>query len=187
VSSREPPDAETILLEVGKPLEFILGDFGYPTDPVSTSRFVATYRRHFAEHMSDHTRLYPQVRETLALLRESRVRLAVVTTKHQVQAELSLRASRLADSFDYVQGWSDGRKHKPDPEPVESTLAALGVEAASALMVGDSEQDILAARAARVASCAVTYGFRPVLLLRSFRPDFMISRIDDLPAIVIDS
>jgi 2-phosphoglycolate phosphatase len=186
VDAREPPDRDAILIETGKPLETIYANLGYPPDSALTQRFITAYREHFAVHMSDHTRPYPQARETLATLRQAGVRLAVVTTKLQAQAELAVRAGGLDSFFDYVHGWSEGRRHKPDPEPVLDALAALGAEPGQALMVGDSEQDVLAARAAGVDSCAVTYGFRPPVLLRFLRPDFMISRLDDLIAVVLN-
>jgi len=185
VDPREPPDDDTILLEVGKPLETILRELGYPADENTAGRFVDTYRRVFAARLeSAPPRLYPHVPETLGLLREAGVRLAVVTTKHQVQAELTVRAAGLAHRFDYVHGWAEGRRHKPDPEPVLVALRALGAQKDDAIMVGDTEQDILAAHAAGVTSCAVTYGFRPVLLLRTLRPDFIVSRFDDIGPIV---
>jgi phosphoglycolate phosphatase-like HAD superfamily hydrolase len=52
-------------------------------------------------------------------------------------------------------------------------------------MVGDTELDIESAKAARVATCAVAYGFRPTWFLRSLRPDFMVSRAVDIVPIVV--
>jgi pyrophosphatase PpaX len=79
----------------------------------------------------------------------------------------------------------EGRQHKPHPEPVLAALSRLGAKSGEGLMVGDSELDIEAGRAAGVATCAVTYGFRPVWLLRELRPDFLISNIRDLVPIVV--
>ena len=184
VDPREPPDADTILMEVGKPLEVILKELCYPHDPQSTDLFVKTYRDHFAEHFNEHTTLFPDAREVLDALRLARVRLALVTTKHQVQADFTARELGLANRFEYIHGWKEGRKHKPDPEPLLVAAGELGVSPAEALMVGDSEQDILAAKAAGIDACAVTYGFRPLLMLRTLRPDYLIPRLPDLLPIV---
>ncbi len=185
VDSAQPPDPETIILEVGKPLETILQELHYPADPASTRRFVDSYRGYFAEHYSQHTRPYPGAKQILERLRSVGARLALVTTKHQSQAELVAQGAGLAGYFDYIHGWLEGRQHKPDPEPVVTAMRQLGVEPHQSLMVGDSEQDILAAKAAGVASCAVTYGFRPALFLKSLHPDFLISRLTDLIPIVV--
>jgi len=183
---REPPDGPDILALVGKPLETILRELRYPTDEVSTAGFVNTYRAHYAAHFNDHTRLYPGVDELLDYLKVSGARLALVTTKHQTQADFTAGAFGLSRHFDYVHGWQEGRQHKPHPEPVLAALDRLGVRPEAAIMVGDSEQDIEAARAAGVATCAVTYGFRPAWFLQSFHPDFLVTRPVDIAPIVVE-
>ena len=185
VDPRDPPDSDTILMEVGKPLEVILREVGYPTDKQSTATFVDEYRRHFIANFKNHTKVFPNTREVLDMLRQVSVRLALVTTKHQVQADSIVAALGLADFFDYVHGWQEGRKHKPDPEPYLTAAERLGVFPAEALVVGDTEQDVVAAQAAGMTSCAVTWGFRPLLMLKALRPDFIISRVTDLVPMVV--
>jgi 2-phosphoglycolate phosphatase len=184
---REVPDGDDILIQVGKPLEVILRELQYPHDPASTTKFVDTYRAHYAEHFNEHTKLYPGVTETLESLRRAGARLALVTTKHQVQADFTAKESGLLQYFDYVHGWQEGREHKPHPEPVLTALARLGAEPGQAIMVGDSEMDIEAGKAAGTATCGVTHGFRPVWFLRSLAPDYLLSSIVDLLPIVIES
>ncbi len=182
---REPPEENDILVQVGKPLEVILRELGYPADDARTRRFVDVYRAHYALHFNEHTRLYPGVQEVLEFLKMSGVKLALVTTKHQAQADFTVGAFGLAGYFDYVHGWQEGREHKPHPEPVLTALGRLGVEAGAAIMVGDSELDMESAKAAGVATCAVTYGFRPAWFLRSLRPDFLVTRATDIVPIVV--
>lgn len=184
VDGREPPDRDTILMEVGKPLEVILRELGYPNGPEDARRFADSYREHFAANCGREAGLFPYVAEVLDALREAGARLAIVTTKHQEQAELTVARLGIADRFDYVRGWLEGRKHKPDPEPFLDAAARLGVEPGEALVVGDTEQDILAAQAGGMTSVAVTWGFRPLLMLKALRPDFIISRPTDLLGIV---
>jgi pyrophosphatase PpaX len=170
---------------VGKPLEIILRELGYPAEGASATRFVDTYRAHYAEHFDDHTKLYPGVEEMLGRLAAAGVRLALVTTKHQAQADFTVGAFGLSRYFDYVHGWQEGRQHKPHPDPVLTALARLGVQPGGAIMVGDSELDMESAKAAGVATCAVAYGFRPAWFLRSYRPDFLVSRASDIVPIVV--
>jgi pyrophosphatase PpaX len=184
--SRLVPDAEDILVQVGKPLEVILRELGYPDDPKTTGSFVDTYRARYAEHFDDNTKLYPGVEKTLEFLRGAGVRTALVTTKHQAQADFTVKTYGLEKHFDYIHGWLEGRQHKPHPEPVQTALNRLGVAPEDAVMVGDSEMDIESARAAGAAICAVSYGFRPLWFLHSFKPDYLISRITDLVPIVVE-
>ena len=184
-SGHDLPTDDEILVLVGLPLESIVRELGYPADKESARRFADNYRVYYAEHYNDNTRVYPGTRELLEKLRGAGVKVALVTTKHQTQAELTLAGTGLAGYFDYVHGWLDGRKHKPDPEPVLAALTRLQVQPGAAIMVGDSELDIQSAKAAGVDTCAVTYGFRPAWFLRSFHPDFLVARATDIAPIVI--
>jgi len=65
------------------------------------------------------------------------------------------------------------RQPKPDPEPVLLAMALLGVSCEHSLMVGDTRNDILAARAANVPVIAVTGGFDPPSRLRG--ADFVVA------------
>ncbi|MBM3322270.1 HAD-IA family hydrolase [candidate division WOR-3 bacterium] len=185
IGQRDLPDGDDILALVGLPLETILSRLGYRAGPAHEAAFVAAYRAHFARHFREATRTYPYVSEVLGLLKQAGVRLAVVTTKHQTQAEFVTEGCGLAGFFDYIHGYQDGRKHKPDPEPIVTALRRIGVSRRDALMVGDTELDIEAGRAAGTATCAVTYGYRPAALLRQQRPDFMLADVRDLVAVVL--
>jgi len=186
-TDRNLPADEDILVLVGLPLESVVRELGYPADKESTRRFAEVYRAFYSQHYNDKTRVYPGVKELLEVLRAAAVKLALVTTKHQIQAEFTLAGMGLACYFDYVHGWLEGRKHKPDPEPVVASLARLGVEPGAAIMVGDSELDVQSAKAAGVDTCAVTYGFRPAWFLKSFHPDFLVAHPADIAPIVIAS
>jgi HAD superfamily hydrolase (TIGR01509 family) len=184
-AGRDLPADDDILVLVGLPLESIVRQLGYPADTESTRRFVDVYRAYYAEHYNDNTKVYPGIRGLLEMLRGAGAKLALVTTKHQKQAEFTLAGTGLASYFDYVHGWLEGRKHKPDPEPVLASMNRLDAQPGSTIMVGDSELDIQSARAAGVDTCAVTYGFRPAWFLRSFHPDFLVARPADVAPVII--
>ena len=184
---RDLPDGEDILVQVGKPLEVIVRELGYRAGEDDARRFADVYRANYAERFNEHTKPYPGVEELLGRLKAAGVKLALVTTKHQTQADYTLEAFGLARHFDYVHGWQEGREHKPHLEPVLTTLNRLGVQPGEAIMVGDSELDIESAKAAGAATCAVTYGFRPAWFLRSFHPDFLVSRAADIGPIGVST
>jgi pyrophosphatase PpaX len=185
LDGRDPPDAADILALVGSPLEKFPPALGYPSDPASLSLFADTYRTYYAEHFNDHTGMYPGIEQMLSELKGAGARLALVTTKHQAQADFTARECGLLAWLDHVHGWREDRKHKPDPEPVRLALAALGGAAGQALMVGDSELDIEAGRSAGVATCAVSWGFRPAWLLKEYRPDYLVGAARDIVDIVL--
>ena len=178
-------DSEAIGPLIGKPLKDYPRLLGYQITPEQNADFVQAYRTYYAEHMNDNTRLYPGVRETLETFKQRSLKLAVVTTKRQDQAELVVERMGLASYIDHVRGWLETRKNKPDPEPVLDALQALGAQPEQGLMIGDSEQDIMAAQAAHVDSCACLYGFRDPDYLRSLNPTYTVGSFPEILDLVL--
>jgi HAD superfamily hydrolase (TIGR01549 family) len=182
ITDEAVPDADTIARHIGKPLEVMAFDLGFRLSTRHLPVFMDAYRRYYAIHCARHTQPYPGVVATLAQLRNCT--LAVVTTKSQSQAEIVLRQLKLTPYFQHIQGAQPGIRLKPAPDTVEATLAALGCQPDQALMVGDTPNDILAARAAYVKTCAVTYGFGATDDLRACEPDYYIDAFCELIPIV---
>jgi HAD superfamily hydrolase (TIGR01509 family) len=183
--NQAPPDPDTIILNVGKPLVDFPRLLGYDLTEPQRSDFARAYRAYYAAHCADHTDVFPGVCEALQRFRDAGYKTAVVTTKSQEQAEGTLRAIGLSRYFDYVRGWAEGRKLKPDPEPLIETIRVFGVRPEQALMIGDSEQDILAAQAAGIECCACLYGFRKPDFLLALKPTYSIRSFPELLPIVL--
>lgn len=111
-----------------------------------TARFEALYQgRRGRPGLRAAERLIPS-RALLARL-ASRVRLGVVTGRPRRDAERFLRETGVADLFAACVCMEDAPL-KPDPAPVRLALARLG--ASRAWLVGDTPDDVRAARAAGV-------------------------------------
>lgn len=67
---------------------------------------------------------------------------------------------------------------KPDPRPFHETVKRLGLANPRAIMVGDSETDVLTARAAGVPVMAVPFGYTP-RPVAEFNPDVLIQHFDE--------
>jgi len=148
--------------------------------PVMTRRFLIFYE----DGVADQTRPYPGVVETLTALRDRGFAMAVCTNKpHRPSVEI-LAALGLREFFPAVVGGDsiDGAR-KPDPRMVIAALEAVGAPLGRALFVGDSANDVGAARAAGLPVAIVTYGYArgPVSELGA---DALIDRFSDLPAVV---
>jgi phosphoglycolate phosphatase len=81
-------------------------------------------------------------------------------------------------------GAQDGRERKPHPQPLLLACARLQVLPAQALMVGDSQVDVLAARAARIAVVCVPYGYNEGADPRTLACDAFVDSIAALPALL---
>jgi phosphoglycolate phosphatase len=109
-------------------------------------------------HIADRTRLYPGVRETLAILSEGRL-LSVISNKYEAHCRKLLAVLGVTDHFRAVMGVDSHPMRKPSPEPLLKMMADCGVAAAETAMVGDSSNDIIAGKGAGVVTIGCTYGY----------------------------
>ncbi|MDF7675718.1 phosphoglycolate phosphatase [Neisseriaceae bacterium ESL0693] len=142
-----------------------------------------TFIDYYRQHLTTHTRPYPEVETALALFKARGLPLAVVTNKNEILAVKVLQQLHLADYFSLVIGGDTLPEKKPAPQPLQHTAEVLGVSVHHLLMVGDSANDILAAKAAGAMSCGVTWGYGDMNRLNqneTTKPDIII---DHLPHI----
>ena len=120
-------------------------------------------------------------RETVyALLRDAGLPLACLTNKPRAFAADLLQAKGLSGYFACVFGGDSFERKKPDPLPLLKTCEALGTAPARTLMVGDSENDGLAARAAGCPVALVTYGYNHGEPIERAPHDRLIASLADL-------
>jgi phosphoglycolate phosphatase len=123
------------------------------------------YQRHYLEINGAFSDVYPGVLAALQQWQGSGLQLACLTNKPLDFARPLLKAKGLDVFFAQVFGGDSFERKKPDPLPLHKTCEALGTLAAQTLMVGDSENDGLAARAAGCPVVLVSYGYnhgRPI-------------------------
>lgn len=114
---------------------------------------------HYADHIADDTMAYPGLVEALDALAARGARLAVCTNKIERLARLVLAETGLDRYFPVIVGGDTVGALKPDPAPLRAMIERAG--GGRTLFVGDSDNDINAAKAAGVASVAVTFGYVP--------------------------
>jgi len=170
---------------IARALECI-GAAGKATDAtLLLDRFQHHYER-VHEHGEIQTRAYRGVAWGLAELHAQGFMLAVVTNKSRSIAVELLTRTSLAQWIDVVVGGDGGLPRKPHPQPLLAACEKLGVPAAQAVMVGDSQTDVLAARAAGLAGVVcVPYGYNEGADPRALPCDRFIDTIDDLPAMLV--
>ena len=166
---------------VRKLVERAFAATGAALDEAALDRATAEFTARYEAAASVLTRPYPGVPETLARLRGAGIRLAVCTNKPTPAAGLVLRELGLAPLIDAVSGGDAVARRKPHPDHVHDALARLGGVPEAAAMVGDSEPDITAGKAAGLATVAVAYGYARVAP-RALGADRLIDRFADLEA-----
>ncbi len=144
---------------------------------------VAEFVRYYRQHLSVYTRPYAGVETALALLKSLGLPLAVVTNKSEVLAVSLLKDLGLADTFSLIIGGDTLTERKPSALPLLHTAEVLGVRPDELGMVGDSANDILAAKAAGCFSIGVRYGYADMTQLatdETTRPDWVVGNLADI-------
>lgn len=133
-------------------------------DEAQAEQALQLFMQHYAESHAL-TQVYPGVRETLDWLREQQVELAIVTNKPERFVAPLLDEKGLGGYFRWIIGGDTLPQQKPDPAALLHVMQLARVDVAQALFVGDSRNDVLAAKAAGVACVALSYGYnhgRPI-------------------------
>jgi len=107
-----------------------------------------------------HTKPYEGVVETLESLKERGILLAIATNKPYAITLEVLKRLKMLHYFDEVLGADLLPEKKPSPLPLLEIAKRLGVSPELSLMVGDSENDILAGRRAGMLTAHARWGYK---------------------------
>ena len=128
------------------------------------------------------TTVYPGVRECLDWLREREVRLAIITNKPAQFIEPLLEEKGLAGYFQWLVGGDTLPQQKPDPAALFWVMDKAGVVPGESLFVGDSRNDVRAAKAATVRCVALTYGYNHGEPIADEQPALVLDDLRELVA-----
>jgi phosphoglycolate phosphatase len=134
---------------------------------------------HYRHHLADESRLFPGAIEAIRVLRAAGARLVVCTNKPTDLSRRLLSELRVVDYFDAVVGLDAVSAPKPSAAHLIEAIAAVGGAPARAVMVGDSDIDAGAARAAGVPLLLVDFGYSETPA-NQLAPDVLIHHFDEL-------
>jgi phosphoglycolate phosphatase len=124
-----------------------------------------------------YARLYPDVVSGLSALRDLGLRLACVTNKPERFARGLLARHDLLAFFPIVIGGDSLPRKKPDPLPMLTACERMNATPAETVAIGDSENDLMAARAAGIASITVPYGYNHGKPVQDLATDAIVSTL----------
>ena len=159
-----PLPLEALATFIGKGVEVLVhralaGDISGRVDEQSWRAGMSSFAAHYQRENGRQARIYPQVREGLAALRALGLRLACVTNKPQRFTDRLLALTGLAREFELVLGGDALERKKPDPLPLLHVCQRFGIAPTETLVIGDSVNDALAARAAGMPVLVLPYGY----------------------------
>jgi phosphoglycolate phosphatase len=140
-------------------------------------RGLEIFRELYAVHASDRSVVYPGVVETLQRLSSKDLKLACVTNKPEPFTSRLITEMGLDAYFELVVAGNTTARKKPDPMPLHYAADHFGFAYDRCLMVGDSSNDVVAARAAGFAIACVPYGYNHGQDIRSSNPDLVVENL----------
>ncbi len=145
--------------------------------------FINIYKNFYFDYI-DYSKPYPGMYNLLNYLTEKKIKIGLLTTKGQEQAEKILNHFNIINQFDYIMGRRPGIAIKPHPQPLQLICDDLKVDTGNSIMVGDSELDIQCGKAAGSVTVGVTFGYRSKNMLKKEKPDFLIDELNQLKNII---
>jgi phosphoglycolate phosphatase len=140
----------------------------------------ALFKQHYERVNGAHTTLYPGVVSTLKQAQDQGLVMACVTNKAHAFTRPLLDKMGLSPFFRCVVAGDTLPTRKPEPEMLLHACAQLGVRPAHALMVGDSQNDALAAQRAGIPVVLVRYGYAEGLPIDAIACDARLSTMPEL-------
>jgi phosphoglycolate phosphatase len=161
-------------------IETALGMAGIEED---VDQMLAKFLVHYEANIAAESRPFPGAADLLERLAERGARLAVCTNKREGLSRKLLKDLGLSGHFAAIAGRDTFPVSKPDPGHLTGTIALAGGNPSHALMVGDSEFDFAAARAAGVPIVLARFGYGPLPQCNKGGAAPMIDHLGELDAL----
>ena len=142
------------------------------------------FRQHYLAHCLDTTQYYPGIQEVFEYY-GSKVK-AIATNKSLEYTMRIVEGLGVQKSFAAIESPQDVTDLKPDPGMLVRILERLQIQPERAVLVGDSTNDVRAAKAAGVISCAVGYGYGNRQKVAALSPDYFCETPEELMNMFMD-
>jgi phosphoglycolate phosphatase len=132
---------------------------GAPVSQEQLMTYVAEFKEIYASRLHDRSHVYTGIPEILDALTGTGIRISILSNKphHLTRKVAEFYLSRWP--FEPVLGQRDGVPRKPDPAAAFEIAGILNILPERILFVGDSQNDMLTARAAGMVPLAVSWGY----------------------------
>lgn len=146
---------------------------------------LAEFMAFYSEHSEDQTAPYEGIKEMLAHLQATGVKMAVVSNKADGPVK-QLVPKYFGQVIPVALGSRPGVPNKPDPTSTLEAVQLLGLTASEVLYVGDSNVDMITANNAGLESCGVLWGFRDEKELRAAGAKHLAATAVELEKLILE-
>ncbi len=141
----------------------------------------------YENDMTHHARLFPGIAALLATLQDHTFAWGIVTNKAEYLAVPLVAYLGLAQHCAITVGGDTAARAKPHPDPLLLAAEKTGFETDQCIYIGDDERDIIAGRAAGMATVVAAYGYCDREIARqTWNADAVADEPDDLWPVIRD-
>ncbi|MEX0425752.1 phosphoglycolate phosphatase [Providencia rettgeri] len=183
-----PAGKERVSIWVGNGVDVLveraLSWAGAEITPELQKKARASFDKFYATSVTTGSQLFPEVKDTLEQLAKHGLPMGIVTNKATPFIAPLLKKLGIEHYFSLVLGSDDVKALKPHPAPLYLTMGTFGVRKEELLFVGDSRNDIIAAKSAECPCVGLTYGYNYGESIALSEPNCVLTHFSDLlPAI----
>lgn len=161
---------EEMLALTGKPLETQMAAIDQRLSKLLVEQFKVWY----SNHHNQKTSAFPGMIELLRFLRGLNLNLAIVTNNSRASLEMGLKHLGIEDLFHMTLSRDEVSATKPEPDGLNEVLNKFEVHPHEAIFIGDTDNDILAAKAAGIKSAMVAWSILDEESIKRLNPDHIL-------------
>jgi len=189
---KEPLDLETVRDFIGNGAAILVKRAlvrnreyqNYTIDENQAQEALNILLEYYQANLTADTILYDDVTQTLQKLKDANYKLALATNKPNQFVQEILEHFKIDRYFDYTIGAGVVEHKKPHPQMLLKVCKELQSKPQDAIMVGDTNNDILAAKSANMDSIALTHGYSHIDL-KSLNPSFLCNHFSEIEKILL--
>lgn len=155
------------------------------TASIDVDAAVARFEEHYAQTVGTEAELFPGVLAGLALLRDEGYKMSVVTNKPRYFTDKLLDRLAVKSLFAGLVAGDDGIRRKPHGDMLAAACGTMGSSAPASLMIGDSDNDVLAARNAGCPVWCVSYGYNEGRAPETLACDRMVATVEEAARLLV--
>ena len=180
---RAPAPVETVMTWIGNGVPRLVkraltGQMLAEPEEALFEKALAIFQKHYLAHVSDLSRPFPGVVAGLDRLKARGFHLACITNKAEAFTLPLLKNLDLYKYFELVLSGDSLPKQKPDPLPLLHACRHFGITPDHGMLIGDSSNDVEAARAAGMPVLCVPYGYNHGHDIRESHPDAVVESLE---------
>ncbi|SER02363.1 phosphoglycolate phosphatase [Rosenbergiella nectarea] len=157
---------------------------GEAPDETQLAQARSCFDHHYLQTAETGSQLFDHVKDVLATLQAEDIPLAIVTNKPTPFVRPLLESLGIDHYFSLIIGGDDVPVKKPHPAALFMVLGQFGLLTEQLLFVGDSRNDIQAAKSAGVHSVGLSYGYNYGEPIEESHPDHVIHQFDHLISLI---